>query len=142
MLGGSPSISMFSSCLPSLSNILFLIPCAAFAARLGLRKTYFFSCIVGFFAFLLIAAVLYLGIFACSAVICGCLVYAASLTFYAVTWYPLLDNNLTNETRSSFFSRMRFDYMLFNAALFFSLEKSSTKHPPLEFCRQYSYWQE
>ena len=123
MLGGSPSVSMFSSSLPNLSHILLLIPCAAFAARWGLRRTYTLSSAAGFLAFLLIAGAPYLGSFSRSAVICGCFSYAVTLTFYASTWYPLLDNILTSETRSAFFSKMRFTYMLFNAALLFLLGK-------------------
>ncbi|MBP5181742.1 MAG: hypothetical protein J6331_01815, partial [Lentisphaeria bacterium] len=55
LLGGSESIAMFSSSIMSLSGILLLIPCAAFAARWGLRFTYGISCFAGFFGFCLIA---------------------------------------------------------------------------------------
>ena len=71
MLGSSESVSMFSSSLPNLSHILLLIPCAAFAARWGLRRTYTLSSAAGSLAFLLIAAAPYLGGFSRSAVICG-----------------------------------------------------------------------
>ena len=121
MLGGSDSFTMFSSSLTGISNILLLIPCAALAAGWGIRRTYTASSAVGFCAFLLIAAAPYLGGAAKYAVIAGCFIYALTLTFYASTWYPLLDNILTPGERSAFFSRMRFCYMLFNAVLLFAL---------------------
>ena len=131
MLGGSDSFTMFSSSLTGISNILLLIPCAALAAGWGIRRTYTASSAVGFCAFLLIAAAPYLGGAAKYAVIAGCFIYALTLTFYASTWYPLLDNILTPGERSAFFSRMRFCYMLFNAVLLFALGKLLGAKPPL-----------
>ncbi|MBQ6598556.1 MAG: hypothetical protein IJH79_13465 [Lentisphaeria bacterium] len=131
MLGGSDSFSMFSSSLTSLSNILLLIPCAALAAGWGLRRTYTVSSTVGFLAFGLIAAAPYFGEQAKYAVITGCFIYALTLTFYASTWYPLLDNFLKPEERGPFFSRMRFIYILFNAGLLFLLGKFLGSDPPL-----------
>ena len=131
MLGGSDSFSMFSSSLTSISNILLLIPCAALAARWGLRRTYTLSSAVGFLAFLLMAAAPFLGSGAKYAVISGCFIYALTLTFYASTWYPLLDNFLKPEERGPFFSRMRFIYILFNAGLLFLLGKFLGANPPL-----------
>jgi len=131
LLGGSRSVAMFSTSLPSLSNILLLIPCAAFAARWGLRKTYTLSSAAGFLSFLLIAAAPYFGAFARTAVICGTFVYAMTVTFYTSTWYPLLDNILTPGTRSTFFSKMRFTYMLFNTVFLFFLGKFLTQNSSL-----------
>ena len=131
MLGGSDSFTMFSSSLTSLSNILLLIPCASLAAGWGIRRTYTASSAIGFCAFLLIAAAPYLGSAAKYAVVTGCFVYALTLTIYASTWYPLLDNILTPEDRNGFFSRMRFCYMLFNAGLLFVLGKFLGADPPL-----------
>jgi len=131
LLGGSRSVAMFSSSLPSLSNILLLIPCAAFAARRGLRKTYTLSSAAGFLSFLLIAGAPYFGDFARTAVICGVFSYAMTVTFYTSTWYPLLDNILTSETRSTFFSKMRFTYMLFNTVFLFFLGKFLTQNSSL-----------
>ena len=131
MLGGSDSFTMFSSSLTSLSNILLLIPCASLAAGWGIRRTYTVSSAVGFCAFLLIAAAPYLGSAAKYAVVTGCFVYALTLTIYASTWYPLLDNILTPADRNGFFSRMRFCYMLFNAGLLFVLGKILGADPPL-----------
>ena len=131
MLGGSDSFTMFSSSLTSLSNILLLIPCASLAAGWGIRRTYTASSAIGFCAFLLIAAAPYLGSAAKYAVITGCFVYALTLTIYASTWYPLLDNILTPDDRNGFFSRMRFCYMLFNAGLLFVLGKFLGADPPL-----------
>ena len=131
MLGGSDSITMFSSGLTSLSHILLLIPCAAFAARFGLRRTYTFSSAVGFMAFLLIAAAPWLGAFARHAVLAGCFIYALTLTIYLSTWVPLLDNMLTSGDRKSFFSRMRFTYMIFNALLLFLLGKFLNNNPSI-----------
>jgi Na+/melibiose symporter-like transporter len=131
LLGGSDSISMFSSGLTSLSHILLLIPCASFAARFGLRKTYTFSSAVGFLSFLLIAAAPYLAGFAHHAVLGGCFIYALTLTIYLSTWIPLLDNVLCSNERSAFFSRMRVTYMLFNAALLFVLGKFLNSNPSI-----------
>ena len=131
LLGGSDSISMFSSGLPSISHILLLIPCASFAARFGLRKTYTFSSAVGFFAFLLIAAAPWLGNFSRHAVLAGCFIYALTLTIYLSTWVPLLDNMLCSNERGAFFSRMRVTYMLFNAVLLFALGKLLNQSPSL-----------
>lgn len=131
MLGGSDSFTMFSSSLTSLSNILLLIPCASLAAGWGIRRTYTTSSAIGFCAFLLIAAAPYLGPAAKYAVIAGCFIYALTLTIYASTWYPLLDNILTPADRNGFFSRMRFCYMLFNAGLLFVLGKFLGADPPL-----------
>lgn len=131
MLGGSDSISMFSSGLTSISHILLLIPCASFAARFGLRKTYTFSSAVGFLAFLLVASAPWLGAWARHAVLTGCFVYALTLTIYFSTWIPLLDNVLISSERKSFFSRMRFTYMLFNALLLFLLGKFLENNPSI-----------
>ncbi|MBQ9501200.1 MAG: MFS transporter [Lentisphaeria bacterium] len=131
LLGGSRSAAMFSTSLPSLSNILLLIPCAAFAARWGLRKTYTLSSTAGFLSFLLIAGAPYFGDFARTAVICGTFAYAMTVTFYTSTWYPLLDNILTPQTRSTFFSRMRFTYMSFNTVFLFFLGKFLTQNSSL-----------
>ena len=123
LLGGSESIAMFSSSIMSLSGILLLIPCAAFAARWGLRFTYGISCFAGFFGFCLIAAAPFFGAWGKFCVICGCFLYTLTLNFYSSTWYPLLDNILRKEERVPFFSKMRFIYMLFNACLLFLLGK-------------------
>ena len=131
MLGGSDSISMFSSGLPSISHIILLIPCASFAARFGLRKTYTFSSAVGFLAFLLIAAAPYLGNYARQAVMTGCFVYALTLTIYSSTWIPLLDNVLKSNERGAFFSKMRVIYMLFNAVMLFCLGRFLSANPSI-----------
>ncbi len=131
LLGGSESFSMFSSSLMSLSGILLLIPCAVFAAKCGIRITYSISCIAGFLGFCLIACAPYCGTWGKYAVISGCAVYTLTLNFYASTWYPLLDNFLKAEERTQFFSRMRFIYMLFNAALLFLLGKCAGSNMPL-----------
>ena len=131
MLGGSESFAMFSSSLMSLSGIVLLIPCAAFAAKCGIRITYSISCIAGFLGFCLIAAAPCCGGLGKYAVITGCSVYTLTLNFYASTWYPLLDNFLLKEERTAFFSRMRFIYMLFNAGLLFLLGKCAGAHTPV-----------
>lgn len=131
LLGGSESFAMFSSSLMSLSGIFLLIPCAAFAAKCGIRITYSISCIAGFLGFCLIAAAPYCGTLGKYAVITGCSVYTLTLNFYSSTWYPLLDNFLRKEERTAFFSRMRFIYMLFNAGLLFLLGKCAGSNTPV-----------
>lgn len=129
MLGANDSTSMFSTSLSGLASLLLLIPSASLCAWLGLRKTYTLSSLLGFLAFMTIASAPLFGQFACKSVIFGVFMYGISITIYQSTWYPLLDNILRSEDRGSFFTRMRFTYMIIMALLLYGLGKFLQSSP-------------
>lgn len=131
MLGANESFAMFSTSLPWISQLLLLIPGASLCAFLGLRRTYTISSIVGLLAFCIMAAAPFFGNGAKYMVLAGCFIYALTLTIYYSTWYPLLDNILSADDRSKFFSRMRFIYMIFMAIMLFLLGKFLQSKPEL-----------
>ena len=131
MLGANESFAMFSTSLPWISQLLLLIPGASLCAFLGLRRTYTLSSVVGLLSFCLIAAAPFFGNGAKYTVLAGCFIYALTLTIYYSTWYPLLDNILSADDRSKFFSRMRFIYMIFIAIMLFLLGKFLQQKPEL-----------
>ena len=131
MLNASDSLSMFSSSLSGIANVLLLIPGASFCAFLGLRRTYTLSSLLGFIAFFTIAAAPYAGKYAGHTVICGCFLFGLSVTIYQSTWYPLLDNILKSDERSGFFASMRFIYMIFIALILYGLGKFLQSKPEI-----------
>lgn len=131
MLGASDSMSMFSTSLSGLASLFLLIPSASLCAFLGLRRTYTFSSLLGFLAFMLITAAPLLGGFARQAVIIGGFIYGLSVTIYQSTWYPLLDNILKSDERGKFFTTMRFFYMILMALMLYGLGKFLQSNPSM-----------
>lgn len=131
MLNASDSLAMFSTSLAGIANVLLLIPGASLCAFLGLRKTYTLSSLLGFIAFFMIASAPYCGGFARHAVIGGGFIFGLSVTVYQSTWYPLLDNILKSDERSSFFASMRFIYMIFVALILYVLGKFLQSKPEI-----------
>lgn len=129
LLGGSDSISMFSTSISSIASVIALIPCAGFAVRFGLRTTYSFACIAGMFAFLGMAAAPYAGGMAKDIVLICCFIYAVSRPIYATCWYPMLDNFLLPQGRGKFFGRMRFSYTILNTVIIYLIGKIMGTNP-------------
>ena len=131
LLGGSDSISMFSTSLSSIASVILLIPCAGFAVKFGLRITYSFACIVGMLSFLGMAAAPYAGSMAKNIVLCCCFIFALTRPIYASCWYPLLDNFLLPEGRGKFFGKMRFSYTIINTVFIYLIGKLMGTNPSI-----------
>lgn len=132
-LGGNESFSMFSTSISAVCAFFLIIPCAGLASRIGLRLSYSISCCVSCAAFLLMAAapLIVPPEYAKYLVIVGCLLYCLMRYPYSVAWYPMLDMILTPEERGGFFGRMRFSYILLNAAIIYGIGKLLGDNPSL-----------
>ena len=119
MLGGSESFSLFSSSFSGLSTVFLGMLAAMIAGWIGLRGTYRISVLVGTVMFFLMALAPYFGANAKYVVIIGALCYNMARPLYVAAWYPMCGNMLRIHERASFFSTMRFCYMIQNTILLY-----------------------
>lgn len=131
MLGGSDSLSMFSTSIGSIAALLLVIPLAALTNRIGIRFAYRMACLGSLASLFLMAAAPYFGRAACSTILICCLAYSAAQCLYSSTWYPLCDAFLRPNERGSFFGTMRFTYMTLNAGLLFLFGCLMGEKPPV-----------
>ena len=131
MLGGTDSFSMFSTAIAGIAFTFLSIPAAALVNRLGLRLSYSVAIYAQTAMFLLIAAAPYAGSWASAVVLMAFTVFCILRTFYAATWFPVVDSFLRQDERGSFFGRMRFVYMIFNMFLIFGVGYLMGEKPPI-----------
>ncbi len=131
MLGGSESFSMLSTVLTGLAAVFLLIPAAAIANRIGLRKSYSTAVFISILAFLAMSAAPFAGESAKYIVIAACFLFCLVQPLYATTWYPMLDTFLLPAERGSYFGFMRFSYMILNTALIFGFGLMMGEKPPI-----------
>ncbi|NMA21405.1 MAG: MFS transporter [Lentisphaerae bacterium] len=133
LLNGSDMFSMLSSSLSAIAYVLLLIPLTGINDRLGLKRSVRVACRIGCGAYIMMALAPFFGEKAPLLVILAAFIYTMTKPLYLNTWYPLLDNFLLPQDRTLFFSRMRFLYMVLNAALFSLLGMVMGRNPPIWF---------
>ena len=132
MLGGSETLTMFSTSLSGIVFMFMMIPCAGFVDRFGLKRSVTLACSMGCIGYLLMASAPFFGMeLAQYVVLAGCLIYCISRPIYGATWYPLLDNFLLPSDRAVFFGFMRFSYMILSGVIFFLAGLAMGKEPPV-----------
>ena len=120
MLGGSETLTMFSTSLSGITCMFMMIPCASLVDKMGLKRSVTIACYMGCAGYFLMAAAPFFGLhLAKYIVIGGCFIYCVSRPVYGATWYPLLDKFLLPADRASFFGFMRFSYMIMTGIIFF-----------------------
>ena len=137
MLGGNDSFSMFSTAISGLAFAVLSIPSAGLVDRWGLRKSYSWAIYAQALMLFIIAAAPWTGRFAVSAVIGAFTIFCILRTFYAATWFPIVDNFLKADERGPFFGTMRFVYMNFNMFLIFGVGYLMGDEPPLLIIQSY-----
>lgn len=133
LLKGGDMFSMLSSSLGGIAYVLLLIPLAGINDLLGLKRSVRIACCMACGAYLLMATAPFFGKSAPMVVIIAAFAYSVTKPLYLNTWYPLLDNILLPHERAPFFSRMRYLYMILNAALFSLLGLVMGREPPVWF---------
>lgn len=123
MLGGDDAAKMLISAFSSLAAICLSLSYGALSDKFGLRRGISCSGYVAASAFILMALAPYAGSASLLFMIGACLLFSLTRPLYTVCWYPILDNFLRPKDRGAFFSKMRFIYSTFNAALMFGLGK-------------------
>lgn len=119
MLNGTDATKMFATGFSSLVMIAFVLFCGKICNFIGLRRAMTTSCIITCVSFAVMAAAPFFGSSKLLFFLIGCFAYNLGRPLYTACWFPLIDNFLRPEDRSRFFSRMRFYYSTFNAALLF-----------------------
>ncbi len=112
MLGAGDMLAMITTSLLPLLTGVCIIPMAALAARIGIRRQILIAIGISTAAYFAAAASPFFGNWNVSVLIAAILCFAFSLTGYIAGWYPMLDTFLTSEHRTVFFSRMRFCHQL------------------------------
>lgn len=131
LLGGGDSFSMLSTAIVGIFGTFLSIPSAGLVTRMGVRRAYSLAIYLQVLMFLLIAAAPFFGAIAPAVVMGSFVFYCIIRSFYAATWYPLLDNFLRADERGRFFGNMRFCYMIFNMCLIFGVGFIMGKNAPL-----------
>ena len=131
LLGGSETLTMFTTSLVSLASMFFYMVFAALVDKIGLKKSAIIACFLGCAGFSVIALAPIAGKFSAPyVVLVGAIAYAISRVFYGVTWYPLLDMFLLPKERAGFFGFMRSSYLILSTVLFFLIGLIMGKNPP------------
>jgi Na+/melibiose symporter-like transporter len=133
LLKGGDMFSMLSSSLSGIAYVLLLIPLAGLNDLLGLKRSVHIACRIACGAYMMMAVAPFFGEKAPLVVLLAAFIYSMTNPLYVNAWYPMLDNILLPHERAYFFSRMRFLYMVLNAALFSLLGMLMGREPPVWF---------
>ena len=132
-LGGSDSLTMFSTSFSSIAWAVLLIPCSELARKKGLKRCLSWGVYLGMAGILLLVLAPCLGKYAMPAALAGCAGYALSRPLHLAAWTPLLNGILRKDERGGFFGFMRFSYQLLAMILFSGAGFLMGDKPPLWF---------
>ncbi len=131
MNGGSPTFTMLSTGMSGIMCMFLMIPCAGIVDMITPKKAIKYAAITACFGFLLLASAPFWGnLLAKYIALAGCFFYCILRPLYSTAWYPVLDNFLRPQDRSSFFGIMRYSYMTLSTIIFFILGLVMGKNPP------------
>lgn len=131
MLGAGDMLSMITTSVLPLFYGICIIPMAALAARMGIKRIILTANAFAAAAYFVAVASPFFGGWSVAVLIGAILFFAFSLTGFIAGWFPLLDTFLTAGRRTAFFSRMRFSHQLCATCFLFIVGLLIGKSPPL-----------
>lgn len=131
MLGAGDMLSLLTTSVLPFFNGLCIIPMAYLVMRKGRRKIILTACVSASLAYFAAVSAPFFGEWKVAVLIAAIVWFAFSLTGFIAGWFPMLDTFLTRESRTVFFSRMRFSHQLTATVFLFLVSSLIGRTPPV-----------
>lgn len=130
-LGAGDMLSLLTTSFLPFLNGLCMIPTAYLVMRHGHRAVMLRVLTLSSLMYFLAAASPWFGAAGIAVMLTAVLLFALGVTGFVAGWYPMLDTFLTRDSRTPFFSRMRFCHQLTSVLFLMTAGALLGAQPPL-----------